>query len=383
MKYTLVTAAALCLGLLCGAVPARAADTIYLKGTKKTISGTIAAESARGVEVRGLKEVVPAEAISSIDYQWLDARGRVDADARLKIYLKAVEVENKALAAPTAAKRVAGLTDAIARFEAGLARASPKQPFLRRYLAYKAAALTAKRAELSGREQDQVLAAARLKDFWKKNPDSWEVGRVLTELARIQVGRKAYGDAEETFQALAKLPVSEAVRQEAELKAAGLSMKAGNYEAARQKLAALAQKLPADSPAGQRAQVSQAECLAELKKLPEALALLGQVLARARDGGVKAAAYNALGACQLQGSEVKEALWSFLWVDLVYNRDPAEHARALYYLHRVFGRLNESDRARECLQTLLTGRQFAGLEYRVRAEAEQKRPAEVPGEGGG
>jgi tetratricopeptide (TPR) repeat protein len=362
MKRILLPIAVLLVALL---VTTARADSISLKQEKKPISGKIVAETAKGVEVKGRKEIIPAADISDIDYS-----DDLDVNTRLKAYSPAASAEAKARKA--AEKDRPKLLDAaIAKYKAALSKIDPKL-FAHRQVAFKLGYLTAEKADLTGSDETRLLAIDRLKDFQAKYPDSWQIGRALTQLARLLVESKAYDEAEKTYQALAETPVPEAVQQDALLRAAQLSMKTGKYDVARKKLEALAAKLPADSPANQKARLSAAECLALTGKVPAARDLVTKVLAEAKDPTVRAAGYNTLGQCDLLSDNLKEARWDFLWVDTVYNQDPAEHARALYYLHQVFARLNDPERARECLETLLNEQQFANLDYQRKARAGQK-----------
>src|SRR5262249_54759497 len=135
---------------------------------------------------------------------------------------------------------------------------------------------------------------------------------------------------------------------------------------------ALAAKLPKDSKFQGRAKVAEAECLAAAKKDAPAIALLRQVIKEANDKNVKALAYNTLGQCLYNGEHLKEARWEFLWVDVVYNQDKAEHAKALYYLAKIFDKLDEKDRAQECRDALVSERAFAGMEWQRQALKEAK-----------
>src|SRR5262249_38806779 len=108
----------------------------------------------------------------------------------------------------------------------------------------------------------------------------------------------------------------------------------------------------------------------------EASAQLQKIIDGTKDPSLKAAAYNALGLSYLHNRDslpdaLQNARWQFLWVDVIYNQDKAEHAKALYHLWRIFRDLEEPERARECLETLLTDRQYAGLEYQRRAQREK------------
>lgn len=344
-------------------------DTIYFKtaGKKKAASGTVAQESAKGVVLKGAKDLIAADHIADIDY---DIR---PADVRLTMYLKAVNAEAAARKAKTDAGRLKDLKVALDKYATALPKIDPKLPFATRHVAFKIAFLSAEKADLEGTETARQEAIDKLKAFADKEPNSWQITRVLFKLARMQVEGKAFSEAEATLKTLAEAPVDEATRQEAELMTAELSMKAGKYEVARKKLETLAAKLPKDSPAGQKARLGQAECLAALKDTVGAQKVLAEVLRSATDGEVKAAAYNTLGYSLLQDGKVEEARWAFLWVDVVYNQNKGEHAKALYYLQQIFARLNEPERAQECLSLLLNDPEYAGLDYQKKAHAERKK----------
>jgi len=64
--------------------------------------------------------------------------------------------------------------------------------------------------------------------------------------------------------------------------------------------------------------------------------------------GLKAAAYNMLGdLLRRDGKTKKDALYAYLWVDVVYNDDPAEVAKADGRLADLFGELKDEERARK------------------------------------
>src|SRR5207237_4425681 len=107
---------------------------------------------------------------------------------------------------------------------------------------------------------------------------------------------------------------------------------AGKHEAALQKLQALAAKLSKDTKFIGRVKIAEAECLVAAKKHTEAIALLRQLITESTDKNLKALAHNSLGLTYYNAEQAKDALWEFLWVDMVYNQDKAEHAKALYYL---------------------------------------------------
>ena len=65
--------------------------------------------------------------------------------------------------------------------------------------------------------------------------------------------------------------------------------------------------------------------------------------------------------------KLKAARWEFLWVDVIYNQDAREHAKALYYLFRIFSELGEEDRAQECAQALQAER-YNGTSYQQKVK---------------
>src|SRR5262249_49633060 len=121
-----------------------------------------------------------------------------------------------------------------------------------------------------------------------------------------------------------------------------------------------------------RAGLALAECYGVGKDAPKTKATVKQVLDETKDRKLRAMAYNTMGYCYYLNEQWQDARWEFLWVDVIYNQDPREHAKALYYLADIFGRLGEGDRARECREQLLTDRQFNGVEYQRRGGEGEK-----------
>jgi len=90
------------------------------------------------------------------------------------------------------------------------------------------------------------------------------------------------------------------------------------------------------------------------------------------DKSLKAVIHNALGVCLFDKEDYKGARWEFLWVDVTYNQDKNEHAKALYFLWKIFDQLGDAERGQECREMLLNDRTFAGTEWRARAQKESK-----------
>ncbi len=71
-----------------------------------------------------------------------------------------------------------------------------------------------------------------------------------------------------------------------------------------------------------------------------------------KDSKLLARAYNALGDCYLQIEQAKAARDAFLHVDVLFNSEKTEHAKALYELSQLWNQLGQEDRARDARQQL-------------------------------
>jgi TolA-binding protein len=358
----------LCLGfsaLLLLAPAVSAQQTIYLRNAEKPLKGSIKEESPRGIVLTGSKERIPPDDIVDVEYE-------VEPIAvRLQEYRPARKAEQAAEDPAQEAKRRANLAMAIQKYEATLKALKPGQESASRQVEFKIASLLATQENEDGVSTDTAIA--KLKDFKTRHPNSWQITRALRLLGDLLLAQKQYGEAEATFKELAGADVDEATREDAELRAARVSLRAGKHAEAQGKLQALVSKFPKGSLSAVRARIAQAECLSAGKKADEARTVLKQVLNETKDKSLKAAAYNALGESFVQAKLYKDALWEFLWVDEIYNQDKAERAKALYYLWFVFDQLNQPERAEVCRQTLVNDRQFAGSEYQ-RLAREKKTP---------
>ena len=331
----------------------RAEEEVFIRGQAKSTKGSIKEESGRGITLGKL--TIPAADILDVVYQELEPVG-VRFDYR-----------NKGVKAEKEGK----LADAMAAYEDALKKMSAGQKSAQRHLEFKIAVLSAQLARDEGGNIQPAIA--RLKDFNTRYTDCWQLTATHKLLARILLEQKQFKEAEETYKTLAAANVSDDVKQEAELSAALVSLAAGKHEQARKNLESLIARLPKNSPYIARAKIGQAECLA-VKNPAEARTQLRQIIKETTDRSLKAAAYNAVGEIFYKEKKLKEARWEFLWVDVEYNQDRAEHAKALYYLMEIFFQLSEPERARECREMLLDS-QFNGLEYQ-RLAKDKKLPAE-------
>lgn len=339
-----------------------AEDEIFIRGKEKSVKGVIAKESAQGVSFKD-GTTYKAETIDEIVYEVNPL------SIRLASYMPAVRAERDSLDPAKAKDHKAKLDEAVKKY-AEAAAAKIAEPAAKRHAEYKAAVMLARQLAEEGKSAEPALAA--LKTFKTKHPDSWQIAAALQLLGRLQLDGKDFDGAKTTYGELAQANVAEDLKQEARLQAIHVDIRAGKSALAQAALTGALQSFPKGSKHAVKARVLQAELQLVAKKYDEATKLLRQVTKDTNDKELKALAYNALGVCLYEQEDYKGARWEFLWVDVVYNQDKDEHAKALYYLWKVFEKLGDAEKAQECREQLLNERAFAGTEWRARAHKETK-----------
>ncbi|MCI0458668.1 MAG: hypothetical protein L0Z62_17030 [Gemmataceae bacterium] len=395
-----------CLAALAWVAPARGQgqdpDEVFTRASKDkpAYRGFLVQESPRGIVLKGVKDMIPVEEIEDISFD----KSLMPVEARFA-YRNAEGALKKALAAAKPAERGKALNEALAKYDEALAKfkeagakASPR--FAKSHMEYRIAHIRYLQGREPGKEDALRDAVAKLKAFRASYPKAWQTARVLPLLAQAQMALKQYAEAEQTYRDLASADVPAALKQDAAVEALLVTLevgkqasdearahrKRGDETAARKKQAEADAKLAqaegnlrkqlATLPAGSRqllrGRLALAECLGTARKLPEAKDLVKKVLAETKDRQLRTLAYNTMGYCYWQNEQWQDARWEFLWVDVVYNQDKAEHAKALYYLWDIFAQLGDGDRSRECHEMLVNDPAFAGTEHQSLALAPKK-----------
>ena len=325
----------------------RAQDTIRYTdakaGKESTATGSIQEENAGGIVYKpgtgaGTRKI---GALDIVDIEY-EVPGKVKLLQR-----SATGDEKKATNVATReAERRTALAEAVKNYQAVLLELDKaKYKFAERHLQYKIAQLQARQAE-----DDPALAEAAidaLGSFMKNHPDGWQISRCARLLARLQLGkgdaegaRKTYGE----LSAVANLP--KPVRQECDFLIADALIQARKFADAEKKLQAVMQGLEAEDPLAARGKIYLAECQAT-SKLPEAVAQIEGIIAKTTDKGLLGTAYNALGDCYRLNGRNKDALWQYLWVDVIYHQDKQEHVKAMDQLAKLFDELGDKARAKQ------------------------------------
>jgi tetratricopeptide (TPR) repeat protein len=341
-------------------------DEVFFRGGEKPYKNVIKSESGLGLEMTGKKDIVPAEEIVDILYNV------TPIEVRIKPYRPTFYAERKYFD-PTQ-KKDPKEKITLAEILKGYADSYPlvKEKFAKRHLEYKIAYISVLLAQEE--EGDLEAALQKLSNYKTKHADSWQVGACLRLLAHLQFAQKKYKEAQETYLELAAANVAPEVKLEGELMAAQVGVRAGKVKESLKKLDDILAKLPKDSRLYARARIARAESLAAAKEKDQAVNLLRQIIKESADKTIRAVAYNTVGEIYFQTAAYKEARWEFLKVEVVYNQDKNELAKALYYLAQIFDKLGDTDRAKEYRDLLIADRQFIGLEWQRLALQASKTP---------
>lgn len=194
--------------MLAGAGAAQRTVTVYTPDAKLPIKGILKSESPLGIRLVAKKEVlIPTEKILDAEYELASASVSIQK-------MRPALNKEKAARAAKGDKRTALLAEAIKLFQEGAAALNAgTDPAAKQHLEYKAAVLTVELSDLDRQEATRQAAVARLRDFTKKHPKSWQISTALKTLAQLQIEQKQWADAEESYSTLAKLPVAEELRK--------------------------------------------------------------------------------------------------------------------------------------------------------------------------
>jgi hypothetical protein len=323
MKWWLV--ASLFIGPLTG--PAAAQDVVrYRTRTSKgewpiqEAKGKIESESLAGVKLAG--NLIAAGDIVEIEYE---TPGGIRIDAR------------EARQAEDGRK----IDEAIRKYRALAASpAASNNNALKRSFEYKIATLTAAKADAGPAEL--LAAIAALTKWTQDHPDAWQRLAAMRLLARLHLDADPpkFDAAKKVYDDLAAAPGGgPSLRSDCQLAVVNLYLTQHKNSQAKQLLDAIGAGDP-------RVPAYRIACRAELTTAETAANQLEELLIKA-DDGVKPTIYNLIGDCRrLDPTKEKEALFAYLWVDVVYNHDAAETAKAQDRLAELFKKMGQDERAK-------------------------------------
>lgn len=352
-------------------------DIVYYRETGKKkdekIEGKIEQESPAGIKVKPIKGEL--QDISALQIAQIEYGAAVESGTGVS----AVEFRSpdnklfRALEETRPDKRTELLRAALEGYQSLDSKEQMRRLVpVHRYLQFRIGQTLYYLARDDAGRRDAAVAA--LNQYKSNFADGWEIVPALQLLASLQEDKGDIEAAAQTFAALAALPgISPRMKLEGQLKSARLLMAARKFADAETQLNQAASALSTNDPQRATVEVYLIQSrIAQKGKLDGIDTKLHQVLRTVKDGKLRAAAHNSLGDYYRAKNDLTQAFWEYCKVDMLYNQDKEEHAKALYYLSQLFvNPRNDRLRADEALERLKSP-QFEGTLYQRQAKSEKK-----------
>ena len=292
------------------------------------VRGTVISESSAKVEVKLGNSVtsIPANEVAGIVYDGHP------------VTLEQAQVKDAAGA----------LAEAIDLYKKAVVDAAAR-PFIAEDAAFGQARATADLAQTEAARLNE--ANTLLDNFSRTYKAGRHVGPALEALARLQIARENYPGADATLASIAKLPGGD--DRAASLRIKLLTRKGQTAEAIGEIDKIIAANADG-SPRKRDAILAKAEALTALKKVGDAEALVRSLIQSTgpEDASTQALAHNTLGDCLRASGRSREALYAYLHVDLLFNKEKDEHAKALAQIAQLWRELKRPDRADDAFERL-------------------------------
>jgi tetratricopeptide (TPR) repeat protein len=212
------------------------------------------------------------------------------------------------------------------------------------------------RAGLAEKRDDQVEAIEQLKKFRKENSGGWQLIPVVRQETQLLMDVGKLDEAATVLDEASRVSgLSKELKRDLELSLIDMQIRAGKMTEVESRIDSALRSLPADDPLAPKLKVYQIGSQIAKTDIGKLAPELTAIIDKTQDASLKALAYNTLGDCYSAKGLKKDAMWAYLWVDVVYNQDKTEYAKAVERLSRVFKDLNDEPRAekyREKLKSL-------------------------------
>lgn len=330
------------------ASPLWAIDTVTVKSTSKQILGDISVANKTEVTIKpktGEAVKIPANDVASI--KW--------------------EGEPPKLNLAKVAEERGNLDTALETYVDVHKDASGK---LKTYLDFLIARTMAKQAL----EDDSKLddAVKKMEAYLKANVDHVGFYESQSYLGQLYSSKGDYAKAQAAFEGLGKAPWKD-FQIAAKVAAGRMQLKQNNIEGASKTFEeAAAGNADTDAEKARRAeaQVGKAACLVKQSKHDDALKLIDEIIkaTSTEEAATMAFAYVLQGDCYQAQSKMKDAALAYLHVPILYPKEKAAHAEALFHLAKISGQIGQPDRAAEAKEILLES--YPNSEWAKKLQAE-------------
>lgn len=243
-------------------------------------------------------------------------------------------------------------------------------PETKEYFAFREAVWAARVLNQKPMKEFETEAPAlilKLKEAAQQARSSWEFWPLYNEAARIAL---ELGDAKTAAEIAGELAIVKGLTPEAQAEAKlmqiAYSLRTANQTTANALLQALEQdgQLPKAASVADRLKVlknitevqlpqgDQPVTAADLTNKAPAIANLQATIEAVSDPTAKAYGYNYLGDLYASAGQPREAMWNYLWVDVVYDKNRTERVYAVRKLIDVFTAMKLKERADQFVNKL-------------------------------
>lgn len=228
------------------------------------------------------------------------------------------------------------------------------------FIEYKIAYTTVKVADETDDGWDEKAKAAQtmLNDYLISYPSGWEAWQATGMRCRMLLELGNPGEAAATWAKAAKNPAVPAdLQREAALEEIDSLVRAKQFPDALDRIDKFP-KADATGPVKDRLAIYQtAVKVAQGPKpgdgpLTAWVKPLQDLVDAAKDPVTRAVGYNMVGEVCMLADRPRDAMWAYLWVEVVYNQDRDEVAKAMYRLVKAFEAQQDEDRAKSYKEKL-------------------------------
>lgn len=315
------------------ASPLWAIDTVTVKSTNKQILGEISTANKTEVTIKpktGDAVKIPANDIAAIKWEGEPAKLNIaKGDEDRGNFEKALETYGEVH------------KDASGK--------------LKTYLDFLIARTMAKQALDDDSKLDD--AVKKMEAFLKANPEHLGFYESQSYLGQLYSTKGDFAKAQAAFEGLGKAPWKD-FQIAAKVAVGRMQLKQNNIEGANktfEEAASGSAESDAEKARRAEAQVGKAACLVKQSKHEDALKLIDEIIkaTSTEEAGTMAVAYVLQGDCYQAQKQMKDAVLSYLHVPVLFPKQKAAKAEALYHLAKISGAIGQPDRAAEARDELL------------------------------